>query len=87
MMVLLDMKEKYPYASVTQDPLSGCPECNGTGEAYHEFFKNTFVCMCMTLNCAFMSDSDRNEMMHRVQRIRKDLNNNDVLSVGWEIES
>jgi hypothetical protein len=47
------MKEKYEYyaSEITQEPLFDCPECNGTGEMYHEYFKNTFVCMCMTIPC------------------------------------
>jgi hypothetical protein len=74
-MTLAKMKAKYEYyaSEITQDPLFGCPECQGTGEMHHEYFKNTFVCMCMTIHCSFLSDDARMDTMKTSVAIRNRL--------------
>jgi uncharacterized protein (DUF983 family) len=72
MTTLCEMKAKYEYyaSEITQSPLQNCPECHGTGEMYHPYFKNTFVCMCMTIHCSFSSDEDRMNTMRTSMAIR-----------------
>lgn len=40
-----ELKLKYPKHPVRQDPLTGCPQCDGTGET-----KKLSVCLCACLS-------------------------------------